>query len=105
MKNNIFMSSSMSYEPLRGPELSPLAPYYMGHCHPLLFHVIWYQVAIVCGKGRLRGTVTFRPVSLLSVTNIYYFTALVHTLMFAIPLNITSQQSCDSRQQLWQSIP
>ena len=48
MKNYILMSSSMSYETLRGPELSPLAPYYMGHCHPPFFHVIWYQVAIVC---------------------------------------------------------
>jgi len=51
MKNYILMSSSMSYETLRGPELSPLAPYYMGHCHPPFFHVIWYQVAIVCVCG------------------------------------------------------
>ena len=48
MKNYQLLSSSMSYETLRGPELSPLAPYYMGHCHPPLFHVIRYQVAIVC---------------------------------------------------------
>jgi hypothetical protein len=33
----------MSYETLRGPELSPLAPYYMGHCHPPFFHLIWYH--------------------------------------------------------------
>jgi len=42
IKNCQLMSSSMSYEPSRGPELSPLAPYYLGHCHPPLFHIIWY---------------------------------------------------------------
>ena len=38
----------MSYETLKAPELSPLAPCNMGVCHLPLFHVIWYQVAIVC---------------------------------------------------------
>jgi hypothetical protein len=45
----------MSYETLKAPELSPLAPCNMGVCHLSLFHVIWYQVAIVCGLYVRRG--------------------------------------------------
>jgi hypothetical protein len=44
----------MSYETLKAPELSPLAPCNMGVCHLSLFHVIWYQVAIVCDQQNLK---------------------------------------------------
>ena len=33
----------MSYETLKAPELSPLAPCNVGVCHLPLFHVIWYK--------------------------------------------------------------
>ena len=38
----------MLYEAGHTPQLSPLAPYNMGHCHFSLFHGIWDQVTIVC---------------------------------------------------------
>jgi len=60
----------MLYEAGKTPQLSPLAPYNMGHCHFPLFHGIWDQVTIVCERGgkvlQHDEIVTFQKISPLS---------------------------------------
>ena len=45
----------MSYETLKAPELSPLAPCNVGVCHLPLFHVIWYKYTKWADNGTERS--------------------------------------------------
>ena len=58
MKNYGVLGSFMLYEAGKTPQLSPLAPYNMGHCHFPLFHGIWDQVTIVCDQTHQILTLT-----------------------------------------------